>query len=92
MALTVTARSSLFRLALLDVIGKRELRATDRCLLVEPVGGARQANATCLRWEVLTIFAMREARQRRATLVCYADKRTWNGVVFNLGEFALTAC
>ena len=42
--------------------------------------------------EVLTIFAMREARQRRATLVCYADKRTWNGVVFNLGEFALTAC
>ena len=42
--------------------------------------------------EVLTIFAMREARQRRATLVCYADKRTWNRVVFNLGEFALTAC
>ena len=42
--------------------------------------------------EVLTIFAMREARQRRATLVFYADKRTWNGVVFNLGEFALTAC
>ena len=36
--------------------------------------------------EVLTIFAMREARQRRATLVCYADKRTRNGVVFNLGE------
>ena len=41
---------SLFRLVLLDVIGKRELRATDRCLLVEPVGGARQTNATCLRW------------------------------------------
>ena len=36
--------------------------------------------------EVLTIFAMREARQRRATLVCYADKRTRNGLVFNLGE------
>ena len=35
---------SLFRLVLLDVIGKRELRATDRCLLVEPVGRARQTN------------------------------------------------
>ena len=41
---------SLFRLVLLDVIGKRELRATDRCLLVEPVGGARQTNTTRVRW------------------------------------------
>src|SRR4029079_3533126 len=41
---------ALFRLVLLDVIGKRELRATDRCLLVEPVGGPRQLNAAGLRW------------------------------------------
>jgi hypothetical protein len=31
----------LFRLVLLDVIGKRELRATDRCLLVETISRAR---------------------------------------------------
>jgi len=31
---------SLFRLVLLDVIGKSELRATDRCLLVESIGRA----------------------------------------------------
>jgi hypothetical protein len=41
---------SLFRLVLLDVIGKRELRATDRCLLVEPVGGPGQTNTPCLCW------------------------------------------
>ena len=41
---------SLFRLVLLHVIGKRELRATDRRLLVKPVGRARQTNATCLCW------------------------------------------
>src|SRR5690349_21727013 len=51
---------SLFRLVLLDVIGKRELRATDRCLLVEPVGGARQANTTSLRWS-----AQSQAKTRR---------------------------
>src|SRR5262249_13395182 len=37
---------SLFRLVLLDVIGKSELRATDRCLLVETISRARQTNAT----------------------------------------------
>jgi len=37
-------------LVLLDVIGKRELRATDRCLLVETISRARQTNATRLRW------------------------------------------
>src|SRR5262249_39020206 len=41
---------SLFRLVLLDVIGKRELRATHRCLLVETISRARQTNATRLRW------------------------------------------
>ena len=41
---------SLFRLVLLDVIGKRELRATNRCLLVEPVGGPGQTNTPCLCW------------------------------------------
>jgi hypothetical protein len=41
---------SLFRLVLLDVIGKSELRATDRCLLVETICRARQTNATRLRW------------------------------------------
>jgi hypothetical protein len=49
-----------FRLVLLDGIGNRELRATDRCLLVEPVGGARQANATCLRCS-----AQSQAKTRR---------------------------
>src|SRR4029450_1839913 len=41
---------ALFRLVLLAVFGTRELRATDRCLLVEPVGRARQTNATRVRW------------------------------------------
>src|SRR5215472_13234292 len=35
----------LFRLVLLDVIGKRELCATDRRLLVKSVSRARQTNA-----------------------------------------------
>jgi len=41
---------SLFHLVLLDVIGKSQLSATDRCLLVETISRARQTDATRLRW------------------------------------------
>jgi len=51
---------SLFRLVLLDGIANRELRTTDRCLLVEPVGRARQTNATGPRRS-----AWRKAETRR---------------------------
>jgi hypothetical protein len=33
-----------------------------------------------------------DTRSLEFAKVCYADNPTWNGVVFNLGEFALTAC
>src|SRR5262245_65557068 len=35
---------------LLDVVVKRDLRATDRRFLVETIGRARHSNATCLCW------------------------------------------
>lgn len=46
----VDCTEMLFGLVLLDVVVKRELRATDRCFLVEPVGRARHTHATCLCW------------------------------------------
>ena len=40
----------------------------------------------------LSFVTMSHQMELEFAKVCYADKRTWNGVVFNLGEFALTAC
>jgi len=47
---TLTVPRCFLRLVLLDVIGKRELSAADRGLLIESVDRPRQTNATCLRW------------------------------------------
>src|SRR5262249_44710801 len=58
---------SLFRLVLLDVFVERKLRAAYRSLLVEPVGGARQADTARLRWSAQSqAKTRRDQRRRRA--------------------------